>query len=53
MKHLKSHKHHSKAFRKQAVELLLTGKTFRELSDELGVSRSALMRWRRAPGRHG
>jgi hypothetical protein len=31
MKHLKSRKHHSKAFRKQAVELLLTGKTFREL----------------------
>ena len=46
MKHLKSRKHHSKAFRKQAVELLLTGKTFRELSDELGVSRSALIRWR-------
>jgi transposase len=46
MKHLRSRKHHSKAFRKQAVELLLTGKTFRELSDELGVSRSALIRWR-------
>ena len=46
MKHLKSRKHHSKAFRKQAVELLLTGKTMRELSEELGVSRSALIRWR-------
>jgi transposase len=46
MKHLKSRKHHSKAFRKQAVELLLTGKTYRELAEELGVSRITLMRWR-------
>jgi transposase-like protein len=46
MKHLKSRKHHSKAFRKQAVELLLTGKTMQELSEELGVSRFSLARWR-------
>ena len=46
MKHLKSRKHHSKAFRKQAVELLLTGKTLRELSDELGVVVRLLIRWR-------
>jgi transposase len=46
MKHLKSRKHHSKAFRKQAVELLLTGKTMQELADELGVARSSLARWR-------
>jgi len=46
MKHLRSRKHHSKAFRKQAVELLLTGKTLQELSEELGVARSSLGRWR-------
>jgi len=46
MKHLKSRKHHSRAFRKQAVELLLTGKTMDELAQELGVARSSLARWR-------
>src|SRR6476469_1298874 len=46
MKHLKSRKHHSKAFRKQAVELLLTGKTLQDLSEELGIARSSLSRWR-------
>jgi transposase-like protein len=46
MKHLKSRKHHSKAFRKQAVELLLTGKTLQDLSEEIGVARSSLSRWR-------
>jgi transposase-like protein len=46
MKHLKSRKHHSKGFRKQAVELLLTGKTFAELAQEIGVNPSTLIRWR-------
>ena len=40
MKHLKSRKHHSKAFRKDAVELLLTGRTLHELAGELGVSKT-------------
>src|SRR5262249_40517247 len=38
MNHLNERKRHSKAFRKQAVELLLTGKTLRELGSELGIS---------------
>jgi transposase-like protein len=46
MKHLKSRKHHSKAFRKDAVELLLTGRTLHELAGELGVSAMTLYRWK-------
>ena len=46
MKHLKSQKRHSKAFRKQAVELLLTGRTLCELAEELGVGVSTLHRWK-------
>jgi transposase len=46
MKHLKSQKRHSKAFRKQAVELLLTGRTIGELAAELGVGVSTLHRWK-------
>ena len=46
MKHLKSQKRHSKAFRKQAVELLLTGRTICELAEELGVGVSTLHRWK-------
>lgn len=46
MKHLKSRKHHSKAFRKDAVELLLTGRTLDDLSTELGVSATTLYRWK-------
>jgi transposase-like protein len=46
MKHLKSQKHHSKEFRKQAVELLLTGRTLRDLAGELGVGVSTLQQWK-------
>jgi transposase len=46
MEHLKSRKNHSKAYRKQAVELLLTGKTLRELASDLGVSVMSLQRWK-------
>jgi transposase-like protein len=46
MKHLKSRKHHSKAFRTQAVELLLTGRTLTELAAELGVHAVTLCRWK-------
>jgi transposase len=46
MKHLKSQKRHSKVFRKQAVELLLTGRSFLELASELGVGASTLHRWK-------
>jgi len=46
MKHLKSRKHHSKAFRVRAVELLLTGRTLSELASELGVHAATLCRWK-------
>lgn len=46
MKQLKSRKHHSKAFRRRAVELLLTGRTLTELANELGVNASTLCRWK-------
>jgi transposase-like protein len=46
MEQLKSRKRHSKAYRKQAVELLLTGKTLRELAPEVGVSVMTLQRWK-------
>ena len=48
MKHPKERKRHSKAFRKQAVELLLTGRTLRELASELGISAMTLHRWKEA-----
>jgi transposase-like protein len=46
MKHLKGRKHHAKAFRKDAVELLLTGRTLKDLSAQLGVSAMTLHRWK-------
>ena len=46
MKHLKSTRRHSKAFRKEAVELLLTGRTLGELSEELQVPVSTLHEWK-------
>jgi transposase len=46
MKHLQARKHHSKEFRRQAVELLLTGRTVRELATELGVGVSTLQEWK-------
>jgi transposase-like protein len=46
MKHLKSRKRHSKAFRTQAVELLLTGRTLADMAAELGVHAATLCRWK-------
>jgi transposase-like protein len=46
MKHLKSQKRHSKAFRRQAVELLLTGRTQSDLAQELCVGTATLQRWK-------
>jgi len=46
MKELKGRKHHSKAFRNDAVELLLTGRTLHDLAAELGVSAMTLYRWK-------
>ena len=46
MEHLKSRKRHSKEYRKHAVELLLTGKSLRELAPEVGVSVMTLQRWK-------
>jgi transposase-like protein len=45
MKHLKK-KRHSRAYRQQAVELLLTGRTLGELATELGVPPSTLQGWK-------
>ena len=46
MKQIKSQKRHSKAFRKEAVELLMTGRTVTELAGELCVGVSTLHRWK-------
>ena len=46
MKQLRSRKHHTKEFRQQAVELLLTGRTLRELAGELNVGVSTLQEWK-------
>lgn len=46
MKHLKSQKRHSKAFRRQSVELMLTGRPVAELAEELCVSAATLHRWK-------
>lgn len=46
MDHLKSRKHHSKVFRKQAVELLLTGRPVADLAKELSVGIATLHRWK-------
>lgn len=47
MKQLKSQRRHSKAFRKEAVELLLTGRTLGELAEQLQVPVSTLHDWKR------
>jgi transposase len=46
MNHLKGRKHHSKAFRKQAVELLLTGRTLTDLASELHIGVTTLQEWK-------
>jgi transposase-like protein len=46
MNHIKSRKHHSRAFRRQTVELLLTGRTCEELAAELQIGASTLKRWK-------
>jgi transposase-like protein len=46
MKHLKGRKRHSKAFRKQAVELLLTGRTLADLAAELNIGATTLQEWK-------
>jgi transposase len=46
MKQIRERKHHSKEFRQQAVELLLTGRTLRELAAELNIGVSTLCEWK-------
>ena len=46
MKEIKRRRHHSRGYRRKAVELLLTGKTISELAADLGVSRAALHKWK-------
>jgi transposase-like protein len=47
MNEIKRRRHHNKAYRRRAVELLLTGRTLTELSTELGVSTGALNNWKK------
>src|SRR6185436_19280864 len=46
MKEIKRRRHHSREYRRKAVELLLTGKTTSELARDLGVSKTALCKWK-------
>jgi len=46
MKQLKEQKRHSRAFRRQAVELLLTGRAMSDLAVELGIHPATLHRWK-------
>ena len=46
MKRLKEQKRHSKAYRRQAVELVMTGRTIADLAQELGVGVATLHRWK-------
>lgn len=46
MKEIKRRRHHSREYRRQAVELLLTGKPLSELAGDLGVGKSTLIGWK-------
>ena len=46
MKEIKRRRHHSRAYRNKAVELLLAGKTLEDLAGDLGVVKSTLIRWK-------
>lgn len=46
MNHLKGRKRHSKAYRKQAVELLLTGRSLEDLAAELNIGKTTLQEWK-------
>jgi transposase len=46
MKEIKRRRHHSREYRRKAVELLLTGKPLRELAGDLGVGVATLVRWK-------
>jgi len=46
MKEIKRRRHHSREYRRQAVELLLTGKPLSELAQDLGVGKSTLISWK-------
>ena len=46
MNHLKGRRRHSKAYRKQAVELLLTGRSLEDLAAELNIGKTTLQEWK-------
>lgn len=46
MKEIKRRRHHSREYRRQAVELLLTGRPLSELAGDLGVAKSTLINWK-------
>jgi len=47
MKEIKRRRrHHSREYRRKAVELLLTGKTLAELAADLGIAQSTLISWK-------
>jgi transposase-like protein len=46
MNHLKGRRRHTKAYRKQAVELLLTGRSLEDLATELHIGKTTLQEWK-------
>jgi transposase len=46
MKEIKRRRHHSREYRRKAVELLLTGKPLSELAGDLGVGKATLINWK-------
>jgi transposase len=46
MKEIKRRRHHSREYRRKAVELLLTGRPMNELAADLEVSKSTLIHWK-------
>jgi transposase-like protein len=46
MENIKRRQHHSREYRHKAVELLLTGKPVSDLARDLGISPSALVKWK-------
>ncbi len=46
MNHLKGRRRHTKAYRKQAVELLLTGRSLEDLAAELHIGKTTLQEWK-------
>jgi len=46
MREIKRRRHHSREYRRKAVELLLTGRPMNELAADMGVAKSTLIHWK-------